>query len=463
MLTRRAALTRLLGASVASLGMSNWASLALAAAATEQRLVVVILRGGMDGLAVVPPYGDAGLRALRGDAAPPPPGQPEGLLDLGGFFGLHPALAQCHAMYTAGEMLVVQAVAGPYRERSHFKAQDCLESGSDHRLDTGWLNRALEALPKATSGQEQALAVGVTVPLLLRGPVRVSNWSPGQFAEPQADLIMTIAALNASDPVTGPAMQSALDSRGLSAMAQEQNRNTFPAMAKVAGEMLGAASGPRIAVLELGGWDTHAGQTGRLISPLRQLDQGLGALRAALGPAWARTACTGDDRVRPHCADQRDPRHRPWHRLGRLRAGWRGGGRPRGGGLAGPGGWQVIRGPGSGADHRPAGGGEGGAGWAPGHGRTGDGGGVSRQRRRAADAGRHPRVGGPAARSRAAGWEGARRGLPRPNEAAATPPAAWHLSFPHGIAVYVRAPDGRDMESRVVTWTAQGLAPKLVT
>lgn len=285
MLSRRSALMGL-----GTILASARASLAVAAAPTEQRLVVVILRGGMDGLAVVPPYGDAGLRALRGDNVLPPPGQPEGLLDLGGVFGMHPALAQCHAMYAAGELMVVQAVAGPYRERSHFKAQDCLESGSDHRLDTGWLNRALAALPKATRGQEQALAVGVTVPLLLRGPVRVSNWSPGQFAEPQADLIMTIASLNAADPVTGPAFQSALDSRGLSAMAQEHSRNTFPAMAKVAGEMLGAASGPRVAVLELGGWDTHAGQTGRIVSPLRQLDQGLAALKAALGPAWVRTA-----------------------------------------------------------------------------------------------------------------------------------------------------------------------------
>src|ERR1700722_14999174 len=92
-------------------------SLALAAAPTDKRLVVVILRGALDGMAAVVPYGDPNLTSLRGEIVPPAPGQPDGLLDLGGFFGLHPALAGLHDMYKANELLLVHAVAGAYRSR----------------------------------------------------------------------------------------------------------------------------------------------------------------------------------------------------------------------------------------------------------------------------------------------------------------------------------------------------------
>lgn len=152
------------------------ASLALAAAPTEARFVVVILRGALDGMAAVVPYGDRDLTALPGEIVPPPPGQEGGLLELGGFYGLHPALGNLHAMYQAGELLPVHAVAGPYRMRSHFAAQDCVESGADHRLTSGWLNRAVGVLPAAPGKPEgNAVSVGVDVPLLLRGPARVGG------------------------------------------------------------------------------------------------------------------------------------------------------------------------------------------------------------------------------------------------------------------------------------------------
>ena len=261
-------------------------SLALAAAANEQRFVVVILRGALDGMAAVVPHGDPGLTALRGNP-------PEGLLDLGGFYGLHPALTNLHAMFKDGELLPIHAVAGPYRVRSHFEAQDYLESGSDHRMISGWLNRVVAAMePPRTSG---ALAVGVSVPLLLRGPALVDNWAPHGMAEPSPDLYAAIAALNKADMVTGPAIETGLRERGFSARALsgqtgEKNRNAFPALAAAAGTMLRAADGPRIAALELGGWDTHSAQTGRLNGPLTQLDEGLAALKTALGSTWKQTA-----------------------------------------------------------------------------------------------------------------------------------------------------------------------------
>ena len=275
--TRRSTLLGLTAA--ASLGP---ATLALAAAPGERRFVVVILRGALDGLAAVVPHGDPGLVALRGAV-------PEGLLDLGGFYGLHPALTNLHAMYRDGSMLPVHAAAGPYRVRSHFEAQDYLESGADRRMTSGWLNRVVGEIGAS------ALAVGVSVPLLLRGAAPVGNWAPHGMAEPASDLYAAIAALNQDDTVIGPAIAAGLKERGfstraLSGQAAEKNRNTFPALAAAAGTMLAAADGPRIAALELGGWDTHSAQANRLKEPLEQLDSGLAALKTALGSAWMQTA-----------------------------------------------------------------------------------------------------------------------------------------------------------------------------
>ncbi|MEA2728707.1 MAG: hypothetical protein QOF70_3182 [Acetobacteraceae bacterium] len=272
-------------------------TLALASAPTDRRMVVVILRGALDGMAAVVPYGDPGLVGLRGEIVPPAPGQPDGLLDLGGFYGLHPALAGMHDMYQANQVLVVHAVAGSYRVRSHFEAQDYLESGADHRMTSGWLNRAVAALPPTGTQRPEgdALAVGVSVPLLLRGPARVSNWAPHGFSQPAPDLYATIAALNQDDAILGPAIQEGLRARGFSTsvMAGEdepKDKNAFATLARSAGEMLAAPGGPRIAALEIGGWDTHTGQANRLTRPLKQLDAGLVALKTALGPAWAQTA-----------------------------------------------------------------------------------------------------------------------------------------------------------------------------
>ncbi len=274
--TRRSALLGL--GTVATWGR---ASAALASAPGDKRFVVAILRGAMDGMAVVVPHGDPGWSALRGAA-------PVGLLDLGGFYGLHPALTGLHAMYKEHELLPVHAVAGPYRVRSHFEAQDYLESGADHRMTSGWLNRVVTAMGAP------ALAVGVSVPLLLRGNAPVGNWAPHGVAEPAPDLYAAIAALNQDDRVIGPAIVAGLKARGFSAktlmgLAEEKNPNAFPALASAAGAMMRAPDGPRIAALELGGWDTHSAQANRLNGPLKQLDAGLVALKTALGEAWKQT------------------------------------------------------------------------------------------------------------------------------------------------------------------------------
>ncbi len=295
-LTRRSALLGLTAA--VTLGR---ASLAVAAAPGEKRFVVVILRGALDGMAAVVPYGDPGLATLRGELVPAGPGQASGLLDLGGFYGLHPSLASLHTMFKAGELLPVHAVAGPTRVRSHFEAQDCMESGADHRMTSGWLNRAVTALPGAAHGRPEgdALAIGVSVPLLLRGPATVGSWAPHGVMAPPPDLYTQIAALHRADAITGPAIAEGLQERGFSSAvmagdndpaAQAKDRYAFPALAQPAGEMLRAPDGPRVAALEIGGWDTHQAQVSRLAAVLRQLDGGLAGLKEALGPVWRDTA-----------------------------------------------------------------------------------------------------------------------------------------------------------------------------
>lgn len=294
LLSRRSAL---LGLTSAVSLTSPWgrASLALAAAATDRRLVVIIQRGAMDGLAAVVPYGDPALGGLRGEITPSGPGQEGGVLELGGFFGLHPALQNLHGMYQAGELLPIHAVAGPYRVRSHFEAQDYLECGSDQMLKSGWLNRVAGILPASEAGREgDAVAVGLAMPLLLRGPARVASWAPRGFGAAPPDLYAEASALASTDALIGPAIREGLRARGFSKeiMAGDplpQERSPFAVLATMAGEMLARPDGPRLAALEIGGWDTHAAQLPQLNGLLTRFDAALAALKAGLGPAWRDT------------------------------------------------------------------------------------------------------------------------------------------------------------------------------
>ncbi|MDE8349203.1 MAG: DUF1501 domain-containing protein [Acidocella sp.] len=287
------------------LGLSAIAStsrvrLALANAPTDQRLVVVLLRGALDGMSSVVPYGDANLSSLRPELIPPAPGQSGGVYDLGGFFGLNPALPNIYAMYQAGEALPVHAVAGPYRTRSHFEAQDLLQLGTENTgITSGWLNRVLAELPARTSATELGLSVGIGTPLLLQGPVRIGSYAPDHFTTPSPDLYARIAALNATDPLMGPAIANGLRSQSFDASIMSDDPDTSPggaklggnfaALASQTGRLLAATDGPRIAAFQLEGWDTHGNQMNGLKTPLGGLDTGLMALKNATGSHWNKT------------------------------------------------------------------------------------------------------------------------------------------------------------------------------
>jgi len=292
--------TTLLG--LAALGFSSRIKIAFANAPTDQRFVVILLRGALDGMSAVVPYGDANLATLRPALVPPAVGQSGGMFDLGGFYGLNPLLPGIYAMYQAGEALPIHAVAGPYRTRSHFEAQDLLQLGmaDDSSITSGWLNRVLAELPAQNGAVPAGLAVGIGTPLLLQGPVRIGSYATDHFATPSPDLYARIAALNAGDPITGPAIAGGLQAQAfdnnimsddslLSLGDLPKDAGGFPGLARQVGELMAAPSGPRIAAFQLEGWDTHGNQMGGLKGPLTGLDAGLTALKSALGPAWGKT------------------------------------------------------------------------------------------------------------------------------------------------------------------------------
>ncbi len=271
-------------------------SLALAATAPtarpdDPRFVFVLLRGGLDGLAAVPATGDPEFAAARGPLAQF--GAPPLALD-GTPFALHPALTGLHALYRSGELAVVHATGLAYRERSHFDAQQVLESGGNrpYELSTGWLGRSLVAL-----GNRTGLALTTAVPLVLRGSERIDTWAPSVLPEPTPDLVARLEFLYAGDAALAQALARAKALRDQPGMNDDAGkgggRQAAVTLARKAGELVGAAHGPRVAVLEMGGWDSHANQaapTGALANNLRTLDSALGALRESLGAAaWSRS------------------------------------------------------------------------------------------------------------------------------------------------------------------------------
>ncbi len=260
--------------------------LALAAASGERRFVLIILRGAMDGLSTVMPVGDPAYAALRRGFGPPAmAGAP---ITLDGTFALHPSLAETGKLFAKGEAAFIHAVASPYRERSHFDAQNVLETGGNaaYALKDGWLNRLLPMLPAA---REPAIAISTTLPMALRGVAPATSFAPSKLPEADADLMSRAGALYESDPQLHTLWTQAMEARSL-AGDKAEGRGNPTALGALAATFLAQPQGARIAVIEMTGWDTHANQPGRLAGLLRQLDGLINSLRTGLGPAWAQTA-----------------------------------------------------------------------------------------------------------------------------------------------------------------------------
>ncbi|MCC1482103.1 DUF1501 domain-containing protein [Roseibaca sp. Y0-43] len=282
--TRRAFLQQ-----VAALGCSAAASpfltpIAMASAPGENRLVVIVLRGAMDGLDVLRPTGDAHFAALR-------PSLSEGGTPLGnGFFALHPVLSDLAPLWQAGELAFVPATSTPYRDkRSHFDGQDLLEAGTPDddaaRARDGWLNRTLTLLPGVTA--RTAFAVGRERMRILDGTAPMTHWSPGTELDlsPQARLLLDY--LYGQDPLFSEAGLTALEMGMASGMMEDQGGPAGEVLARYLGEQLRGET--RIASLSLSGFDTHVQQARRLRPALRNLQTTILTLRAELGAIWART------------------------------------------------------------------------------------------------------------------------------------------------------------------------------
>ena len=292
-----------LGGTLAAAGaLVLWPKLTFAATGSDTRFLLVLLRGGLDGLEAVPPYGDPGYAAIRGALALSPQGsvQPNGkpAHKLDDTFALHPSLDYAARLYAQGQFMPLVATAPPYWGRSHFDAQDCLENGTaqPHGAQTGWLNRCVAAMPGV-----DGLAVATVMPLSMRGPGKVSSWSPPLPTQVNPVLLQRLQPLYAADARLADAFSRAVDQQQDAPMqakapmdasgqpGRKAGLGQLPVLMGAAGGFMAKANGPRVGFVEDSGWDTHANEAAILQRKLAELDAGIKAYAQAMGESWGRT------------------------------------------------------------------------------------------------------------------------------------------------------------------------------
>ncbi|SDQ46572.1 DUF1501 domain-containing protein [Pseudoxanthomonas sp. CF125] len=272
-LTRRG----FIGAAGALTSLTLWPNLGIAAA-NDTRMLVVLLRGGVDGLHVVVPRNDPAYARLRGSLVP------ADARAVDADFSLHPSLSFAHELYGRKQLLPVVAIAPPYRQRSHFEAQDCLENGTARPggISTGWLNRCVSAM----AGSE-ALSLTTVMPLIMRGPGDATTWSPPLPEEVNPVLLQRLQTLYAADPKLAGSFARAVESQDMEMSGGKGGR--LPQALASAAAFMAKTDGPRIAFVEDSGWDTHSNQAAVLTRKLKELDAGLRAFHDGMTPFWSRT------------------------------------------------------------------------------------------------------------------------------------------------------------------------------
>jgi uncharacterized protein (DUF1501 family) len=258
--------------------------MAWAKAETDKRFVFIIQRGAADGLGTIAPVGDPAFAGARGVLAT----DFNGIAKLDSLFALHPALSVIGELYQQKQALFAHAIASPYRDRSHFDGQNVLETGGAgaYRVKDGWMNRMLGVIP---SGEARAIAVASAVPMALRGPHEVSSYAPSSLPDASDDLLQRVTMLYEGDSQLHALWSEAMNTRKLTSDLASDNGRNAAATGALAAKLLAAPDGARIAMIETGGWDTHAQQRGRLSAQLKGLDAMIAALQAGLGPLWADT------------------------------------------------------------------------------------------------------------------------------------------------------------------------------
>ena len=295
----------------ASFGVGPRFLLRAAAAATPARdrvLVAIFQRGAVDALNMVVPHGEAAYYAARATIAVPRPGADSGVIDLYGFFGLHPAMAALAPAFAQGELAIVEACGSPDPSRSHFDAQDYMETaepGNKSATD-GWLNRHLQTTPESAASSVRAVALASQMPRALSGPApalatttlgEVALGPPGQGALARSAVEGMYAT---RDDLLGSATREALASLdvfgGLDGGAGPANGAVYPdsdlgAQLRDLARVIKGKVGLEVAFLNVGGWDTHVlegGSEGQLARLLGDLAGALAAFRTDLGPEMER-------------------------------------------------------------------------------------------------------------------------------------------------------------------------------
>ena len=294
-------------ATLIPVGMSGWVAKTVAQTNSSKRLIVVFLRGAIDGLNVVVPYRESAYYEARPTIAIPTPDEEGGVLDLDGRFGLHPALADIMPLWKQQSLAFIHACGSPDPTRSHFEAQDYMESGTPGRKSTqdGWMNRLLATLPQGTP--TQAVNVGETIPRILKGSLAVANLPTGRKA--RRKLAVDNPVINAafdrlysgSDPLS-LAYQEGMKAREI--LMQELNEEmmqasrgapspvNFSTDARRLARLMKGDARTQLGFMALGGWDTHANQgsiKGRLARFLKPLGEGLATLVRELGSVYSDT------------------------------------------------------------------------------------------------------------------------------------------------------------------------------
>jgi uncharacterized protein (DUF1501 family) len=295
---------------IASSTSHHWMAQALTPDKNRPRLVVIFLRGAVDGLSIVAPYREAAYYENRPKIAIPQPGQGQSLLDLDGRFGLHPALADLLPLWQQRDLAFVHACGLSDATRSHFDAQDYMESGTPgvKKTPDGWMNRLMAVL----SGHNpiQALNVGQATPRILSGRMAVATLAPGRkitaalpLDRPNVSkafdrLYSNNDALSQSYREGQAARQALMSDLKDPDLEQKMANNGaaspygFAKDAQRVAQVMARDSRVQLAFMALGGWDTHVNQgsaTGQLARNLQQLGSGIVSLQKGLGPIYANT------------------------------------------------------------------------------------------------------------------------------------------------------------------------------
>lgn len=273
-----------LASSLTGFAVSGLPGFAWAVPGTDRRFIFIIQRGAADGLATIAPTGDPDFLRSRGDLAADAVSGSK----LNEYFTLHASMPESAALFAQRQASFVHALASGYRERSHFDAQNVLESGAarPYGREDGWLGRLLTVLPEESA---RAIAVAPAVPLALRGPVAANSYAPSRLPDADADLMQRLTTLYAEDAQLGPLWAGA---QATDAMARTMANDALrggAALGKMAAGLMAGPTGARVLMLETNGWDTHFQQKGRLSAGLKQVDALIASLRDNLADDWANT------------------------------------------------------------------------------------------------------------------------------------------------------------------------------